>query len=84
MKQVILLIAIAAVVSVATVGLVNSAKSKKIDATATELAQFEMWKAEQAQKANAVALAPTRTAARTTASRTSAKRTTYSSPKMVS
>jgi len=80
MKQVILLIAIAAVVSVATVGLVNSSKSKKLDATATELAQFETWKEQQAQKENAVAIAPTKTAARTT----STKRTTYSSPKMVS
>jgi len=80
MKQVILLIAIAAVVSVATVGLVNSSKSKKLDATATELAQFEAWKEQQTQKENAVAIAPTKTAARTTTT----KRTTYSSPKMVS
>lgn len=86
MKQVLLLIAIAAVVSVATVGLVNSAKSKKIDATATELAQFEAWKAEQALKTEEAAkpavvyVAPKKT----TAARTAAKRTTYSSPKMVS
>ncbi len=85
MKQVILLIAIAAVVSVATVGLVNSAKSKKADATATELAQFELWKAEQAAKAEAektqvVYVAPRKT----TAARTTTKRSTYSSPRMVS
>lgn len=85
MKQVILLIAIAAVVSVATVGLVNSAKSKKADATAIELAQFEAWKTEQAQKQyaltqNAVAVAPRKTATRTTTT----KRSSYSSPKMVS
>src|ERR1043165_7803995 len=83
MKQVILFIAIAAVVSVATIGIVNSSRSKKMDATATELAQFEAWKAEQAQKANAIAYAPVKTAARTTTARTTTRKT-YSSPRMVS
>jgi len=85
MKQVALLIAIAAVVTVATVALVNGSKSKNVDATAIELAQFEAWKAEQAQKAlaeNAIAVAPAKTAARTTTARRTTK--TYSSPKMVS
>lgn len=81
MKQVILFIAIAAVVSVATAALFNSSKSKKTDATATELAQFELWKAEQAAKAEAektqvVYVTPKKT--------TAARRTTYSSPRMVS
>ena len=83
MKQVILLIAIAAVVSVATIGLVNSSKSTKVDATATELAQFEAWKLEQAEKQNAIAVAPTKTAARTSTARRAATKT-YTSPKMVS
>lgn len=82
MKQVLLLIAIAAVTSVAVVGLTKNSSSKKVDAT--ELAQFEAWKdAQAAQALQANYVAPKATT--TTAKRTTAKRTTsYQSPKMVS
>ena len=82
MKQVLLLIAIAAVTSVAVVGLTKSSNSKKVDAT--ELAQFQAWKdAQAAQALQANYVAPKATT--TTAKRTTAKRTTsYQSPKMVS
>ena len=85
MKQPLLfiVIAIAAVVSVAAiVGISSNTKMKKVDAT--ELAQFEAWKetktleALETEKASYVAL---KTASRSTA----AKRTVnYQSPKMVS
>ena len=79
MKQVLLLIAIAAVVSVAVVGLTNhSSNTKKVDAT--ELAQFEAWKANQLN-ADLVAPAKTQTTHRATATKRS---TSYSSPRMVS
>jgi hypothetical protein len=86
MKQVLLLIAIAAVTSVAVVGLTKSSNTKKVDAT--ELAQFEAWK--EAKAAEALALqaeqgsyvAPKATTTRKTTS--TAKRTSYQSPKMVS
>jgi len=80
MKQVLLFIAVAAVVSVATVGLSNHAQKKKADAA--ELAQFEAWKelkaSDQAQTANYVA--PKKTTGTTTAKRN----VSYQSPKMVS
>ena len=85
MKQPLLfiVIAIAAVVSVAAiVGISSNTKMKKVDAT--ELAQFEAWKetktleALETEKANYVA-------PKTTARSTTAKRTVnYQSPKMVS
>jgi hypothetical protein len=81
MKQVLLFIAIAAVVSVAAVGLNNSAQKKKMDAT--ELAQFQVWKESNAQQQNYIAPKPiTKQATKST----TAKRTTssYQSPKMVS
>lgn len=74
MKQVLLLIAIAAVVSVAVVGLNNSSEKKKMDAT--ELAQFQAWKQSNEQQ-NSIAPQTTK--------HTAARRTTsYQSPKMVS
>ncbi len=76
MKQLLLFIAIAAVVSVAAVGLNNSAQKKKMDAT--ELAQFQAWKESNTQEQNY--LAPKQAATRTVAKRT----TSYQSPKMVS
>ena len=85
MKQPLLfiVIAIAAVVSVAAiVGISSNTKMKKVDAT--ELAQFEAWKetktleALETEKASYVA-------PKTTARSTTAKRTVnYQSPKMVS
>ena len=85
MKQPLLfiVIAIAAVVSVAAiVGISSNTKMKKVDAT--ELAQFEAWKetktseALETEKANYVA-------SKTTTRSTAAKRTVnYQSPKMVS
>ena len=85
MKQHLLfiVIAIAAVVSVAAiVGISSNTKMKKVDAT--ELAQFEAWKetktleALETEKASYVA-------PKTTTRSTSAKRTVnYQSPKMVS
>ncbi len=85
MKQPLLfiVIAIAAVVSVAAiVGISSNTKMKKVDAT--ELAQFEAWKetktleALETEKASYVA-------PKTTARSTAAKRTVnYQSPKMVS
>lgn len=80
MKQVLLFIAIAAVTSVAVVGLTKSSNAKKVDAT--ELAQFEAWKDAQAMNAlNQNYVAPQQA----TKSTTTKKRTTsYQSPKMVS
>jgi hypothetical protein len=81
MKQVLLLIAIAAVTSVAVVGLTKSSNTKKVDAT--ELAQFETWKesqvanALQQQNATSNYVAPKK-------SSTTKRSTSYSSPKMVS
>lgn len=75
MKQVLLLIAIAAVVSVAVVGLSNNARQKKIDAA--ELAQFQAWKESNEQKQNYVAPKATR-------STTTKRPVSYQSPKMVS
>ena len=85
MKQPLLfiVIAIAAVVSVAAiVGISSNTKMKKVDAT--ELAQFEAWKdtktleALETEKASYVA-------PKTTTRSTAAKRTVnYQSPKMVS
>jgi hypothetical protein len=88
MKQVLLLIAIAAVTSVAVVGLTKNASTKKVDAT--ELAQFEAWKEAKAAEAllatqalQAGYVAPKATTTKRSAS--TAKRTTsYQSPKMVS
>jgi hypothetical protein len=75
LKQVVLFIAIAAVVSVAVVGLTSNSNSKKVDAT--ELAQFEAWKASTEQKDAVVPVQATKSPA--------AKRSTnYQSPKMVS
>ena len=80
LKQVVLFIAIAAVVSVAVVGLTKSSNSKKVDAT--ELAQFEAWKASSLQKElekeNAVIAKPA------TKSSTAKRAASYQSPKMVS
>lgn len=75
LKQVALFIAIAAVVSVAVVGLTNNSNSKKIDAT--ELAQFEAWKESTEQKQ---AVIPVQATKSSTAKRTG----NYQSPKMVS
>jgi len=79
LKQVVLFIAIAAVVSVAVVGFTKNSNSKKVDAT--ELAQFEAWKAaslqKELEKENAIVAKPV------TKSST-AKRVSYKSPKMVS
>ena len=79
LKQVVLFIAIAAVVSVAVVGFTKNSNSKKVDAT--ELAQFEAWKAaslqKELEKENAIVAKPV------TKSST-AKRVSYQSPKMVS
>jgi hypothetical protein len=80
LKQVVLLIAIAAVVSVAVVGLTKNSNSKKVDAT--ELAQFEAWKASSLQKElekeNAVVAKPA------TKSSSAKRAADYQSPKMVS
>lgn len=79
MKQVLLFIAIAAVVSVAAVGINNSAQKKKMDAT--ELAQFQAWKESNVQQQAYVAPKTiTKSASRPVAKRT----TSYQSPKMVS
>ena len=75
MKQVLLLIAIAAVVSVAVVGLTNKSNTKKVDSA--ELAQFQAWKDVQLQNA----LAPKQTTTKSTAPK---RATVYHSPKMVS
>ena len=81
MKQVLLFIAIAAVVSVAAVGLNNSAQKKKMDAT--ELAQLRAWKDSSAQAQNYIA--PKQITKQPIKSTTATKRTTsYQSPKMVS
>ena len=84
MKQVLLLIAIAAVVSVAVVGITKSSNTKKVDAT--ELAQFQAWKDVQltnALKENDVV--PKQISKSTAAKSTAAKRSVnYQSPKMVS
>jgi hypothetical protein len=76
MKQVLLLIAIAAVTSVAVVGLTSHSNSKKVDAT--ELAQFQAWKDANQQQQNYVA------PVHTTKSATTKRSVNYSSPKMVS
>jgi len=70
LKQVVLFIAIAAVISVAVVGFTNYSNFKKVDAT--ELAQYEAWKESNEQKE---AVVPKQTAKRTV---------NYQSPKMVS
>ena len=80
MKQVLLFIAIAAVVSVAAVGLNNNAQKKKMDAT--ELAQFQAWKESNAQQQNVIAPKPV--TKQTTKSTTAKRTTSYQSPKMVS
>jgi len=86
MKQVLLFIAIAAVTSVAVVGLTKNSNSKKVDAT--ELAQFEAWKdakAAEALLASQAVQASYVAPKATTSKRSTAKRTTsYQSPKMVS
>jgi len=74
MKQVLLLIAIAAVVSVAVVGFNNHAQKDKIDAT--ELAQFQAWKESNEQNY----IAPKQTTRSTATNRASS----YQSPKMIS
>jgi len=81
MKQVLLFIAIAAVVSVAAVSLNNSAQKKKMDTI--ELAQLRAWKDSTAQEQNYIA--PKVVTKQATKSAT-VKRTTisYQSPKMVS
>jgi len=80
LKQVVLFIAIAAVVSVAVVGFTKNSNSKKVDAT--ELAQFEAWKASSLQKElekeNAVVAKPV------AKSSTAKRAVSYQSPKMVS
>lgn len=81
MKQVLLLIAIAAVVSVAVVGLTNRSSTKKVDAT--ELAQFQAWKDVQLQNALAPKESAT-TQAKTTRSAAPKRTVVYHSPKMVS
>jgi hypothetical protein len=81
MKQVLLFIAIAAVVSAVVVGISNISKTKKVDAT--ELAQFQAWKdtkALEVLEAQKETLAPKKTSASTAAKRT----VVYQSPKMVS
>ena len=84
MKQVLLLIAIAAVVSVAVVGLTTNSKTKKVDAM--ELAQFEAWKQSQLTNAlNQNDVTTQSVASKPSATRTTTKRsTTYQSPKVVS
>ena len=80
LKQVVLFIAIAAVVSVAVVGLTKNSNTKKVDAT--ELAQFEAWKASSLQKELEI---PNAVIAKPVAKSSTAKRTvSYQSPKMVS
>jgi len=79
MKQVLLLIAIAAVTSVAVVGLTKSSNTKKVDAT--ELAQFEAWKDAQTMEALKQSYVAPKT---TTRSATTKRTTSYQSPKMVS
>jgi hypothetical protein len=82
MKQALLIIGIAAVSAVAVLGISNSSKMKKVDAT--ELAQFQAWKdtkameALQAEKEDYIA--PKQTAKSPAAKRT----VNYQSPKMVS
>lgn len=80
LKQIVLFIAIAAVVSVAVVGFTKNSNSKKVDAT--ELAQFEAWKTSSLQKElekeNAMVIKPV------TKSSTAKRAVSYQSPKMVS
>src|SRR6187431_232336 len=80
LKQVVLFIAIAAVTSVAVVGLTKNSNSKKVDAS--ELAQFEAWKAtslqKELEKENALVAKPA------TKSSTAKRAVSYQSPKMVS
>jgi Glycine zipper len=75
LKQGALFIAIAAVVTVAVVGLTSNSNSKKVDAT--ELAQFEAWKASTEQKEAFVPIQATK-------SSTTKRSTNYQSPRMVS
>jgi hypothetical protein len=82
-KQSVLLIAIAAVLSVAVISIVSNSKSKKVDAI--EMAQFEAWKAASLQKEvdslkAITAVAPVQATKRSTAKRS----VSYQSPKMVS
>ena len=79
LKQVLLFIAIAAVTSVAVVGLTKDSNSKKVDAT--ELAQFEAWKNVQATNALSQNYVAPKQA---TKSSTAKRATSYQSPKMVS
>jgi hypothetical protein len=80
LKQVVLFIAIAAVVAVAVVGFTKNSSSKKVDAM--ELAQFEAWKTsalqKELEKENAVVAKPV------TKSSTAKRVVSYKSPKMVS
>ncbi|HEU5165407.1 MAG TPA: glycine zipper domain-containing protein [Chitinophagaceae bacterium] len=80
LKQIVLFIAIAAVVSVAVVGFTKNSNSKKVDAT--ELAQFEAWKTSSLQKElekeSAMVIKPV------TKSSTAKRAVSYQSPKMVS
>ena len=80
LKQIVLFIAIAAVVSVAVVGFTKNSNAKKVDAT--ELAQFEAWKTSSLQKElekeNAMVTKPV------TKSSTAKRAVSYQSPKMVS
>jgi len=82
MKQALLFIGIAAVLSVAVLGISNSSKMKKVDAT--ELAQFQAWKDTKAMEALQVEkenyIAPKQTTKSTAAKRA----VRYQSPKMVS
>ena len=82
-KQSVLLIAIAAVLSVAVIGLISNSKSKKVDAM--ELAQFEAWKSASLQKEVDSLKAITAVAPlQATKSSTAKRNTSYQSPKMVS
>ena len=82
-KQSVLLIAIAAVLSVAVIGLISNSKSKKVDAM--ELAQFEAWKSASLQKEVDSLKAITAVApVQATKSSTTKRNVSYQSPKMVS
>jgi hypothetical protein len=81
MKQVLLFIAIVAVVSVAAVGFNNHSQKKKMEAT--EMAQFEAWKV--LKESNELAVAQNSVVPKKTTSKATAKRNvSYQSPKMVS
>jgi hypothetical protein len=82
-KQSVLLIAIAAVLSVAVIGVVINSKSKKADAT--ELAQFEAWKAASLQKElDSFKTIAAIASVQGTKSSTAKRNVNYQSPKMVS